>query len=279
MFQIRTSKPESGNKYYNTKSVGGYNGAVLGKVGATGKPDPGCNVLANCVGYANGRFNEIGSYNECKYQFVSNAENFIETAKKYGLMVVDYPTLGGMMVFQKGETLENRDGAGHVFVVEEILEKGNDGKPTKIYTSESSWNGTIFWNATRTNANGRWGMSSSYTFRGCIINPAVKEEPITPYIEYKVKRGDTLSKIAKTYHTTVDELVKLNEIKDKNKIYVGQILRIPNTTSIVYTVQKGDTLWEIAKKYYGSGSEYQKIKELNNLSSNTIYPGQKLIIK
>ena len=41
-----------------------------------------------------------------------------------------------------------------------------------------------------------------------------------------VKKGETLSKIAKKYKTTVPELVAKNNIKDKNKIYVGQVLKI-----------------------------------------------------
>lgn len=41
-----------------------------------------------------------------------------------------------------------------------------------------------------------------------------------------VKRNDTLSQIAKRYGTTVDALVKANNIKDKNKIYVGQYIVI-----------------------------------------------------
>lgn len=45
-------------------------------------------------------------------------------------------------------------------------------------------------------------------------------------ISYKVKKGDTLSSIAKKYNTTVDELAKTNNIKNVNKIYVGQVLRI-----------------------------------------------------
>lgn len=43
---------------------------------------------------------------------------------------------------------------------------------------------------------------------------------------YTVKSGDTLSAIAKKYNTTVDSLVSKNGIKDKNKIYVGQVLKI-----------------------------------------------------
>ena len=45
-------------------------------------------------------------------------------------------------------------------------------------------------------------------------------------ITYTVKKGDTLTAIAKKYGTTVNKLVKLNNIKNKNLIYVGQVLTI-----------------------------------------------------
>ena len=43
---------------------------------------------------------------------------------------------------------------------------------------------------------------------------------------YTVKKGDTLSAIAKKFNTTVGALVALNGIKDPNRIEVGQVLRI-----------------------------------------------------
>lgn len=58
-------------------------------------------------------FGEIIGKDKIEYQLVCNAENFIEKAKNYGLQVVNYPTLGGIMVWQKG-SLSSRDGAGHV---------------------------------------------------------------------------------------------------------------------------------------------------------------------
>lgn len=45
-------------------------------------------------------------------------------------------------------------------------------------------------------------------------------------ITYIVKKGDNLTKIAKRYGTTISNLVKLNNIADANKIYVGQKLII-----------------------------------------------------
>ena len=44
---------------------------------------------------------------------------------------------------------------------------------------------------------------------------------------YTVQSGDTLSDIAKKFGTTVNAIAQLNGIRDVNKIYVGQVLRIP----------------------------------------------------
>ena len=47
------------------------------------------------------------------------------------------------------------------------------------------------------------------------------------YIPYKIVRGDTLSGIAVRFHTTVDELVRINHIVDRNKIYAGDTIFVP----------------------------------------------------
>lgn len=167
---IRTTKPSAGNKFFNTKSNGGYSTCIQGS-----PTDKECNVLANCVGYACGRFNEI--IGAMKYPSLNcNAENFIERAKSLGLEISPVPTLGGIMVWQKGATLSGNDGAGHVAVVERI------DSANQIYTSESGYGSSAFWNSVRTNSNGRWGLGSGYTFRGCIVNPAIGKvtAPTTP---------------------------------------------------------------------------------------------------
>ena len=48
-----------------------------------------------------------------------------------------------------------------------------------------------------------------------------------PYPYYTVRAGDTLWAIARRYHTTVAELARLNAIADPNRIYGGQVLKIP----------------------------------------------------
>lgn len=172
--KIRTECPRK-NKYYIRTVTGGLNGAVAGN-----PTQPYANVLDNCVGYANGRFNESindpdlkGVVKAFKYQLVCNAENFIESAKRQGLKINSTPIEGGIMVWQKGATLNGSDGAGHVAFVERVYDDGS------IMTSESGWASWAFKTVRRDNSNGRWGQNSYYKFRGCIINPEVKNE-ITP---------------------------------------------------------------------------------------------------
>lgn len=173
--KVRLTQPKN-NKYYIRTVTGGLNGAVAGRPAISG-----ANVLCNCVGYSNGRFNEIcndpnmtGTYLPFKYQLVCNAENFIESAKKQGLQISSTPAQGGIMVWKKGKTLSGSDGAGHVAVVEEVYEDGS------ILTSESGWNAWAFKTVRRYNTNGRWGQASGYTFRGCILNPCVKDGKVVP---------------------------------------------------------------------------------------------------
>ena len=99
-FKMRTSKPEAGNKYYISKANGGYSDAIKGS-----PTDKDCDVLSNCVGYAYGRFNEIGGYGYCKYLRPVNAENFIQY-KGTSLKTGQTPKLGACMVWQKGATLK-----------------------------------------------------------------------------------------------------------------------------------------------------------------------------
>ena len=158
--EMRTTKPGKGNKYYIRKAQGGYSNAIYGK-----PTDSECNVLANCVGYAYGRFNEIGGYGYCKYLAPVNAENFMDYkgSCKTGMT----PKVGACMVWEgKGDL------AGHVAIVEKVYDNNH------VYTSESGYGSkNPFWNSHRYNNNGRWGCNSNYSFKGFIYNPAVKDEP------------------------------------------------------------------------------------------------------
>lgn len=114
--------------------------------------------------------------------------------------------------------------------------------------------------------------------------PKPKPAPKPSFTTYTVRKGDTLWEIAQKYKTTVNELVRLNKIKNPNLIFPGQKLKIPGKMSAnksasaqYYTVKKGDTLWGIAKKY---GTTVNKLVSLNNIKNpDLIFPGQKIRIK
>lgn len=109
-----------------------------------------------------------------------------------------------------------------------------------------------------------------------------KEEDSNSIINYVVKKGDTLSAIAGKYNTNYKFLAKYNNIKDPNKIYVGQIIKIPNKTAptpTTYIVKKGDTLSAIASKYNTTWQRlYEKNKSVIGKNPNKIYPGMVLKI-
>jgi surface antigen len=164
-FFIRTSKP-SGNKNFMTTGSGGWNTCIKGYPN-----DPKADVLANCVGYASGRFNEI--INEarettgCAYKYLNcNAEWFVERAKQAGLQIGSTPRVGAIMCWQKGTVDGGQDGAGHVAIVERVYSNSS------VYTSESGYGSTAFWNQNRSNSNGKWGCGSGYSFRGFIYLPS-----------------------------------------------------------------------------------------------------------
>ncbi len=100
-------------------------------------------------------------------------------------------------------------------------------------------------------------------------------------LTHMVNQGETLYGIALKYGITVDELKKLNGLENE-QINTGQILIVGRKTQTVnnsvtsHTVQKGETLYSIAKKY---GLGVDELKLLNKLSSDSINPGQVLIIR
>lgn len=158
-FKMRTTKPGAGNKYYIRKASGGYSNAIKGS-----PTDSECDVLANCVGYAYGRFNEIGEYGYCKYLAPVNAEDFMDY--KGSCQTGMTPKVGAVMVWEGKGSL-----AGHVAIVERV------DSDSQVFTSESGYGSSAFWNQTRKKGSGNWGSGSNYAFKGFIYNPAVKDEP------------------------------------------------------------------------------------------------------
>ncbi|MBQ8473076.1 MAG: LysM peptidoglycan-binding domain-containing protein [Bacilli bacterium] len=123
-------------------------------------------------------------------------------------------------------------------------------------------------------------LTSNTLSIGQVLNIPTNGDTNGNYINYTVKSGDSLYKIANSYNTTVNEIVSLNNLSS-TLLSIGQVLRIPttnnNTTNnyINYRVKSGDSLYKIANSYNTTVNE---IKSLNNLTSNNLSIGQVLKI-
>ena len=120
------------------------------------------------------------------------------------------------------------------------------------------------------------------------------------WVRYTVKSGDSLSEIASKYHTTVNVVKQVNELKSST-IRVGQAIMVPvalkaldayslsqgerlaatqNTKrsahKITHTVKSGDTLWDIARKYKVST---KKLASWNGMAPNDMLKlGKTLVV-
>jgi membrane-bound lytic murein transglycosylase D len=132
----------------------------------------------------------------------------------------------------------------------------------------------------------------------------IPSEKITTWARHRVRKGETLSGIARKYGVSVSSIVQANDIGRKKRIYAGQVLTVPfrvgrysgsDATTVAsknrgnsgqtsskkqpvvagssgrYMVKDGDTLWEIAVAH---GVSISDLKRLNNLSSNRIFTGR-----
>ena len=115
---------------------------------------------------------------------------------------------------------------------------------------------------------------------------------------HEVRKGDTLSVIAKKYGTSVSELTQANSLTSKSALIPGQSLIIPMSgvnppstaatatqstarkpassgAATTYSVRKGDNLSDIATRFHVSVSD---LKKWNKLTSNQIVAGKKLVV-
>lgn len=115
------------------------------------------------------------------------------------------------------------------------------------------------------------------------------------YKEYEVKAGDSLYSIARSYNTTVEEIMNANNLTT-TILSVGQILKIPTEKEEVipgpvkecfgegyvepkyetYTVKRGDNLYDIARRY---NTTVIDLMNLNNLTSTNLEIGQVLKVR
>ncbi len=252
--------------------------------------------------------------NQLKNNYKDYAEAVVRAITKYKNLPYTAPVEGSYYTVQKGDSLwkiANKFGitveelknlnnlkTNTITVGQNLKVKLDEEKPVEDYLIYTVKSGDSLWKIankynttvdTLMNINNLKGTTLTINQQLLIpktenIEIDVKEEP--KGIEYTVKAGDSLSKIANSYGITVDRIKSANKLTG-NTIYVGQKLLIPvsdtkveekePTTSagINYVVVKGDNLYTIANKY---GVSVNDIKSLNNLSSNTLQIGQVLKI-
>ncbi len=123
----------------------------------------------------------------------------------------------------------------------------------------------------------------------------VWKPPVPLYIYHKVRKGETLSYLASKYRTSVRSIMRVNNLRKRNYIRAGQVIKIPTGRHLKmasrggskhyrapasgrvfnYVVKKGDSLWKIARQF---GTTTDIIISLNNLRSPVLRVGQVLKI-
>ncbi|MCG0274900.1 MAG: LysM peptidoglycan-binding domain-containing protein [Thermosediminibacteraceae bacterium] len=101
---------------------------------------------------------------------------------------------------------------------------------------------------------------------------------------YIVQPGDTLYSIAQRTGVTVDQIVRLNNIQDPNRIFPGQMLLLPPEAQLPdvppgffrYTIRSGDTLYSIARRY---GTTVSALINANpGIDPNNLRIGQQILV-
>lgn len=123
------------------------------------------------------------------------------------------------------------------------------------------------------NAN---GLTGTDLFPGAVLKLPASSNATTQ--TYTVQAGDTLYDISVAFGVSVDSLIAFNDI-DGSTIRPGQQLQLsasePAPAPLTVTVEAGDTLWSLA---VANETRPELIQSANNLTTETIKPGQTLII-
>ncbi|WP_309494603.1 LysM peptidoglycan-binding domain-containing protein [Sulfurovum sp.] len=107
------------------------------------------------------------------------------------------------------------------------------------------------------------------------------EKPKITYGKYIVVKGDALSKIAKRFGLKTKTLSKLNGLKTKSRLRIGQKLKLPFEQKMIdalssakYIIEEGDTLISIAKKFK---LEPKALMKFNGIKRNATIRTGKII--
>lgn len=76
------------------------------------------------------------------------------------------------------------------------------------------------------NINSHYGQTDQQSYNASRKAPIDKSKPKSKAVYYKVRKGDTLSKIAARNGTTISKICKLNGIRQTKTLQIGQRLRV-----------------------------------------------------
>lgn len=201
-------------------------------------------------------------------------EEHVKLFKKAGIWIEDgtiTPEKGDIIVFNWDDATQPNDGySDHIEVVRSVASKNFE-------TTGGNMNGGVVghrtvpigWGYIRGFARPKYSKANTSTpkeDKKPIEKPKEPTKENTSSQTYTVKAGDNLTKIAKKYGTTVQVLVDLNNIKNKDLINVGQVLKLPGTKSFCVgcrvRVNKSATHYATGQKIasFVKGSEYKVIQ-------------------
>lgn len=201
-------------------------------------------------------------------------EEHVKLFKKAGIWIEDgtiTPEKGDIIVFNWDDATQPNDGySDHIEVVRSVASKNFE-------TTGGNMNGGVVghrtvpigWGYIRGFARPKYSKANTSTpkeDKKPIEKPKEPTKGNTSSQTYTVKAGDNLTKIAKKYGTTVQVLVDLNNIKNKDLINVGQVLKLPGTKSFCVgcrvRVNKSATHYATGQKIasFVKGSEYKVIQ-------------------
>ena len=166
--------------------------------------------------------------------------------------------------------------------------EGTSGNATGNHIHLSTGKGKFTGNGWYKNSYGNWCINNQLEVNKAlfllntikIINDGGMNWKITDsliekedYIIYTVVWGDTLSSIARRYNTTINTLVKLNNIKNPNLIYVGQKIKIPNNFSYFKKYTGNSVSIVDALKSIGEKSSFNYRTKIAQINGITNYAG------
>ena len=235
-------------------------------------------VLDNAIELASAVSNAIYNYLKGENIYIVKAgDNLYQIANKFNTTVLKIKelnnlgnnalTIGQELIIPKEETTE-LPSSNENFIIYTV--KSGDS----LYSIARNYGTTI--NVLKDVNN----LTSDTLSNGQVLKiPGKSDENIKNYINYTVKPGDSLYKIAGLYETSVNEIKNINGLVNNN-LEINQVLKIPTTSSnqvnyINYKVKSGDSLYKIANLYDVTVNE---IKNLNNLTSNNLAIDQVLKI-